>query len=113
MTILKYANMPVAEPAPNTLRREAHTDNIMVTVVDFVNGPSPAAPTHQHPHEQISYLAEGKVNFIIGEGDARTVDLLEPGDLVIVPPNAPHTVEPLTESARLIDCFYPIREEFL
>jgi len=113
MTILKYANVAVAEPAPNTLRREAHTDNIMVTVVDFVNGPSPAAPPHQHPHEQISYMAEGKVNFIIGEGDARTVDLLEPGDLVIVPPNAPHTVEPLTESARLIDCFYPIREEFL
>jgi quercetin dioxygenase-like cupin family protein len=113
MTILKYANMPVAEPAPNTLRREAHTDNIMVTVVDFVDGPSPAAPPHQHPHEQISYMAEGKVNFIVGEGDERTVDLLEPGDLVVVPPNAPHTVEPLTESARLIDCFCPIREEFL
>ena len=113
MTILKYADLPVARPAPDTLRREAHTDNIMVTVVDFVNGPSPAAPPHQHPHEQISYMAEGKVHFIIGEGDERTVDLLEPGDLVVVPPNAPHTVEPLTESARLIDCFYPIREEFL
>jgi quercetin dioxygenase-like cupin family protein len=113
MTTLKYADMPVAEPAPDTLRREAHTDNIMVTVVDFINGPSPAAPLHQHPHEQISYMAEGKVNFIIGKGDTRTVDVLEPGDLVIVPPNAPHTVEPLTESARLIDCFYPIREEFL
>jgi quercetin dioxygenase-like cupin family protein len=58
-------------------------------------------------------MAEGKVNFIIGEGDGRTVELMEPGDMVIVPPNAPHTVEPLTASARLIDCFYPIREEFL
>jgi quercetin dioxygenase-like cupin family protein len=113
MTTLKYADLPAARPAPDTLRREAHTDNIMVTIVDFVNGPSPAAPPHQHPHEQISYMAEGKVNFIVGEGDERTVDLLEPGDLVVVPPNVPHTVEPLTESARLIDCFYPIREEFL
>ena len=113
MPTFKFADLPVAEPAPNMLRREAHTGNIMVTVVDFVNGPSPAAPPHHHPHEQISYMAEGKVNFIIGEGDEQTIDMLEPGDLVIIPPNAPHTVEPLTETARVVDCFYPIRADFL
>jgi quercetin dioxygenase-like cupin family protein len=113
MTVHKYAEMDVATPAPNTLRRQAYTENIMVTVVDFAGGPSPAASPHQHPHEQITYIAEGRVNFIVGEGDARTVDLVEAGDLIVVPPDAPHTVEVLTESARLIDCFYPIREDFL
>ena len=113
MPIFKYADLPVATPAPDTLRRQVYTDNMMVTVVDFVNGPSPAAPPHQHPHEQISYIVEGKVNFIIGEGDDKTVSLVEPGDLIVVPQNAPHTVEVLTESARLLDCFYPIRQEFL
>jgi quercetin dioxygenase-like cupin family protein len=113
MTIFKYTEMEVATPAPNTLRRQAHTENVMVTVVDFVNGPSPAAPLHQHPHEQITYIAEGKVNFIIGEGNAQTVDLVEAGDMIVVPPDAPHTVEVLSEAARLIDCFYPIREDFL
>lgn len=113
MPVIKFAELPVVKPAPDTLRRQVYAEHIMVTVVDFVDGPSPAAPPHQHPHEQITYVAEGKVNFSIGEGDSRTVDMLEPGDLVIVPPNAPHTVEPLTESARLIDCFYPIREDFL
>jgi quercetin dioxygenase-like cupin family protein len=113
MTAHKYAEMDVVEPAPNTLRRQAYSENIMVTVVDFVNGPSPAAPPHQHPHEQITYIAEGRVNFIIGEGDGQTVDLVEAGDLIVVPPDAPHTVEVLTEAARLIDCFYPVREDFL
>ncbi len=113
MTTFKYDQMVVANPAPDTFRRQAHTGNIMVTVVDFVNGPSAAAPPHQHPHEQISYIAEGRVNFIIYEGDEKMVSLVEPGDLVVVPPNAPHTVEPLTASARLIDCFYPIRQDFL
>jgi quercetin dioxygenase-like cupin family protein len=41
------------------------------------------------------------------------VDLVEAGDLIVVPSNAPHTVEVLSEAARLIDCFYPIREDFL
>jgi len=113
MTVFIYADMPVATPAPNTLRREAHTENIMVTVVDLFNGPSPAAPPHQHSHEQISYIAEGQVRFIIGKGESQTTSLLEAGDMVAVPPNAPHTVEVLTESARLVDCFYPIRQDFL
>jgi quercetin dioxygenase-like cupin family protein len=113
MTVYKYAEMDVAKPAPDVLRRQAYTENVMVTVVDFVNGPSPAAPPHQHPHEQITYIAEGQVNFIVGVGDEQTVDLVEAGDLIVVPPDAPHTVEVLTEAARLIDCFYPIREDFL
>ena len=113
MTVFKYAEMDVAKPAPDVLRRQAYTENVMVTVVDFVNGPSPAAPPHQHPHEQITYIAEGKVNFIVGEGDAQTVDLVEAGDLIVVPSDALHTVEVLSEAARLIDCFYPIREDFL
>ena len=85
----------------------------MMTVVDFSDGPRPADPTHHHPHEQISYLVSGKVNFIIDTDQGRTVDELAPGDMVVVPTDAPHTVEPLSESARLIDCFYPIREDFL
>jgi quercetin dioxygenase-like cupin family protein len=113
MTVLRYADLPVAKPTPNMLRREAHTGNIMVTVIDLIDGPSQAVPLHSHPHEQISYMVEGKVNFVIGEGDERTIDSLEPGDLVVVPPNAPHTVELLSETARLVDCFYPIREDFL
>jgi quercetin dioxygenase-like cupin family protein len=113
MTVFKYTEMDVAKPMPDVLRRQAYTENVMVTVVDFVNGPSPAAPPHHHPHEQITYIAKGKVNFIIGEGDERTVDLVEAGDLIVVPPDAPHTVEVLSKAARLIDCFYPIREDFL
>jgi quercetin dioxygenase-like cupin family protein len=113
MTIFKYSEMGVARPASNVLRRQAYTENVMVTVVDFINGPSPAAPLHRHPHEQITYIAEGKVNFIVGEGDGRRATPVEAGDLIVVPPDAPHTVEVLSEAARLIDCFYPIRGDFL
>jgi quercetin dioxygenase-like cupin family protein len=113
MPVFKYADLPVARPAPDTLRRQVYTEHMMMTIVDFVDGPSPAAPPHQHPHEQITYIAEGEVRFLIGEGDARSVDRVAAGDAIVVPPNAPHTVEVLTPSARLIDCFYPVREDFL
>jgi quercetin dioxygenase-like cupin family protein len=113
MTTYRYADLPVATPAPGMDRRQVYTEHMMVTVVDFTGGPSPAVPTHNHPHEQISYMVSGKVIFIIDTEDGRTMDELAPGDMVVVPPNAPHTVELLSESARVVDCFYPIREDFL
>ncbi|MBL7202620.1 MAG: cupin domain-containing protein [Anaerolineae bacterium] len=112
MTTFKYAQLPVTEVSPDMRRRLVHTDHIMLVIVDL-DGPSTAVPLHQHPHEQISYIVEGEVNFVIGDGAERAVDRVGPGDAVVVPPDAPHTVEVLTESARVIDCFYPIREDFL
>ena len=111
MAVYKYAELDVAKPEPNVLRRHVCNENVMMTIFDFVSGP--IAPPHHHPHEQITYIAEGPVNFFLGEGDAQTVALVETGDLIVVPPNTPHTVEVLGESARLVDCFYPIREGFL
>jgi quercetin dioxygenase-like cupin family protein len=113
MPVIKFEDLPVARPAPNTYRREVHSEHMMMTIVDFVGGPSEAAPPHQHPHEQLTYIAEGKVNFFIGEGATRTIDRVKAGDMVVVPPNAPHTVELVSTTARLIDCFHPIRKDFL
>jgi quercetin dioxygenase-like cupin family protein len=112
MPTCKYADLPVASPDPSLSRRQVHTEHLMLVIVDF-NDPSATVPLHQHPHEQISYVAEGRIHFVLGEGEDRTVDLLEPGDAVVVPPDVPHTVEVLTQTARVVDCFYPIREDFL
>jgi quercetin dioxygenase-like cupin family protein len=112
MPAFKFTDLTVVEMAPDVLRREVHTEHVMVTVVDFCSRRA-TVPLHQHPHEQISYVVEGRVNFVMGEGQGRTVELLEAGDMAVVPPNAPHTVEVLSESARVLDCFYPIRQDFL
>jgi mannose-6-phosphate isomerase-like protein (cupin superfamily) len=38
---------------------------------------------------------------------------LGPGDMFLVPGGKPHTIQQLTEHVRLVDCFTPIREDFL
>lgn len=38
---------------------------------------------------------------------------LEPGDMVTVPPDVPHAIQPLSASVRLADAFPPVREDFL
>ncbi len=110
MTTLKYTETPPTQFRPGGERRLGATDHLMMVIVDFTGGPQPAPdPLHSHPHEQVSYVAEGEVNFVM-EGK---LTRLGPGDMFLVPSGVPHSIQLLTPHARLIDCFTPIREDFL
>lgn len=88
-----------------------HTDGLMAVVLDITNGPwKEPDPPHSHPHEQVACVAEGEVLFICeGLAPARLVA----GDMYAIPPNIPHAIQLLSKTARLVDCFTPIREDFL
>jgi quercetin dioxygenase-like cupin family protein len=88
----------------------AHLSNLMLVVMDLEDGPaSQPDPPHSHPHEQISYVVSGEINLVLGN----EITYLSPGDIFTVPPNVPHAIQLLTKSARLVDSFNPIREDFL
>ncbi len=110
MPTAKYHELPVTKIRPGAERRLAHTDNLMMVIVDFYDGPKEQPdPPHSHPHEQVSYVAEGEVLVIIGDRETR----LGPGDIFLIPADVPHAIRLLTAHARLVDCFTPIRQDFL
>ena len=83
----------------------------MLVVIDFTNGPwSEPEPMHQHVHEQATYVAEGEIIFFCeGEKAAR----LSTGDMFYVPPNKKHGIHLVSASAKLVDSFSPVREDFI
>jgi quercetin dioxygenase-like cupin family protein len=110
MAILKYDQSPVEQIREGVERRIGHTDNLMIVVMDFHDGPKEwPDPPHAHPHEQVSYVAEGEIVFVMDDQQTR----LGPGDVFLIPSGKPHSIQLLTEHARLVDCFTPIREDFL
>ena len=110
MGAVKQVELTPQVIARRRTRYLAHTDNLMMAVIDFNDGPTPKPdPPHSHPHEQISYVASGEINFFLDNEPVR----LGPGDMFKVPANVPHAVQLLSEHVRLIDSFTPIREEFL
>ena len=110
MGIVKQSEVRMQTIAEGRTRFLAHTDRLMTAVIDFSDGPtSEPDPPHSHPHEQISYVADGEIIVFIGDEQTR----LKPGDIFTVPPNVPHTIQLLTEYVRLVDTFHPIRDEFL
>ncbi len=64
-------------------------------------------PLHTHPHEQIGYLASGRISFRIGEEERE----LRAGDSWCVPGDVPHMVTTLEDSIA-IDIFSPPRDEY-
>ena len=110
MTILKYDEAPAEQFREGAERRLGHTDNLMMVVIDFRDGPKMHPdPLHSHPHEQVSYVAEGEIIFVMDDRQTR----LGPGDMFLIPSGRPHSIQQLTEQVRLVDCFTPIREDFL
>jgi quercetin dioxygenase-like cupin family protein len=110
MAVQKYAEMKVDQIQEGRERRLGYSENLMMVIIDFRDGPQTKPdPPHAHPHEQISYVAEGEILFFLEE----VCERLGSGDIFLVPPNRPHSIQLLTNFARLVDCFYPIRQDFL
>lgn len=106
MSFARLASLPAKEIFNGTIRGHyAHLEHSTFGEVhleaDIV------LPLHQHPHEQFTYVIEGRLEFTVG--DETTV--LEPGMIAIIPANITHGGKTLTK-ARVIDVFAPAREDY-
>jgi quercetin dioxygenase-like cupin family protein len=64
-------------------------------------------PEHAHPHEQVVNMIDGEFELTIDSTTRR----LGPGCVAVIPPQATHSGKALTD-CRIIDVFYPIREDY-
>ena len=111
MPVLKSEKTVPTNIKAGVERRLIHTEKLMTAVIDFTNGPwKEPDPPHSHVHEQTTYVAEGEIIFFC-EGEPQ--ERLKAGDMFYVPSGKEHTIQLLSKTARLIDSFTPIREEFL
>jgi quercetin dioxygenase-like cupin family protein len=111
MAVIKFDEVPYEQVKEGLQRKIIYTKELMTVLIDFSNGPWEAPdPPHSHPHQQTSYVAEGEIIFYCeGEPDQH----LKAGDMYAIPSGLKHSVKLLTKNVRLIDSFYPVREDFL
>ena len=110
MQVVRRSAAPTRSGPDGSRQWIGHGDRLMLVAAEIVGGPRPKPnPPHSHPHEQIGYVEEGELLVFIGGEQAR----VGPGDFWVVPGGAPHTVQLLSKSARLVECFTPIREDLL
>lgn len=110
MPTLKQANVKMTDVKPGVKRRMLHLDSLHLVVIDFTNGPwSEPDPFHNHVQEQVTYVEHGEIDFYCeGEETQR----LTAGYVFAVASNKQHTIQLLSPTARLVDSFTPLREDF-
>ena len=82
-----------------------HSDNMTITFVEIKAGAE--LPEHNHPHEQITFVREGTLQITMDNEEY----LLEKGELLVIPPNAPHKGLAISV-CNVLDVFNPVREDF-
>lgn len=106
MNLYKWDLVPEEQMNPLIARKVIHTQNLTLAKIHLQK--YAVIQLHNHVHEQITMLEKGKLKFVI-EGQEK---VLQPGDMLHIPPNAAHLVEALEDSVAM-DLFSPAREDWM
>ncbi|MFM2336854.1 MAG: hypothetical protein RL115_47 [Bacteroidota bacterium] len=91
--------------APGLTGYYTHGENLTLGLVEIKAGSN--LPQHQHPHEQITYILEGKLDMTIGG----KLCSLTAGMFYVIPSNVWHGAMAITD-CKVIDVFNPVREDY-
>ena len=106
MTFFAVKDLPGTDMLPGVVRRAVYLEHVMMTFFDFA--PGSVVPEHSHPHEQITYVVQGVMEFHLGD----QTQVLRAGSGVLCPPGVPHGAIVLDEPTVALDAWYPLREDY-
>ena len=104
---VNWASVPAERVAEGIARQMVCGERVMVC--RLVIAPRTVTPVHTHPHEQVTLVEQGPVEFTI-DGQQR---IAQTGDVLHFPSNIQHGATMLDREVVLIDIFSPPREDFL
>ena len=102
-----WASIPVERIGEGIERQMIWGEHLMVCRLRFA--PRVVTAVHSHPHEQITIVEQGAVEFTV-DGQKRVAAA---GDVLHFPPHIQHGATMLDGEVVLVDIFSPLREDFL
>lgn len=103
---IRLQDMPVEHLNPLIDRQFVAGEKSMLARIILRKGS--IVPTHSHDNEQITYVLEGALKFVI-EGKELIV---RGGEILVIPSNVPHSAEALEDTVDL-DIFCPPRADWI
>lgn len=102
-----WSSIPVERLEEGIERQMIVGEKMMICRLRFP--PRLVTPAHDHPHEQMTIVEQGRVLFTIGDEQR----IAKAGDVLHFPSGTWHGATMLDEEVILVDIFSPIREDFL
>ncbi|MDF1810498.1 MAG: cupin domain-containing protein [Phycisphaerales bacterium] len=107
---IAWDSIETDRPMDLITRQRIVGDHMMISRVHLESGF--CVPTHNHENEQFAVVLSGKIQFDIGPTNDPSSEsvILGPGQVLVVPPNAPHSAIAL-EDTLILDIFSPPSEK--
>lgn len=105
MKLYSWDHVGEEQVNPSLTRRVIHGEKMTVALIRLREGT--VVPLHQHAHEQLSAVQSGRLSFVVAGEEAT----LQAGDMILIPPGAPHKVEALSDCV-VVDTFAPARDDW-
>ena len=99
-----WAELPVEQLNQLLTRQFVHGTQSMFARLELKKGCH--VPRHSHPNEQISYISEGALRFLLGPEDALEERIVRAGDVLVIPGGLPHSADALEDTVDF-DVFAP------
>lgn len=106
MAFFRTDDLAGVEMLPGVTRRAVWLEGVMMTFFEFE--PNTVIPSHDHPHEQITYVVKGRLAFTLGQ-ETREIG---PGEGVCVSSGIPHSARVLGQPAVVLDAWHPVRDDY-
>jgi quercetin dioxygenase-like cupin family protein len=81
-------------------------ENVMLARILMKKGC--VVPMHRHVNEQVSYILEGALKFVVGGQEL----VVREGDVLCIPPDMPHEATAVEDTVGL-DVFNPPRQDWI
>jgi quercetin dioxygenase-like cupin family protein len=105
-TYTKWSDVEVEQLSSTIGRQFIVGTNMMIARVLLKKGGH--VPMHQHHNEQITYILEGALRFVVGGKEV----VVRAGEVLCIPPHVPHEALALEDTVDL-DIFNPPRQDWI
>jgi quercetin dioxygenase-like cupin family protein len=108
-TLYRWDDLPRERLKSDIDRRLITGTNMMIAHIYFKK--DGVVPMHRHHNEQITYVLQGALKFLLGADQDEEV-IVRTGEVLTIPPHLPHSAVALEDTLD-VDIFNPPREDWL
>jgi quercetin dioxygenase-like cupin family protein len=109
-TLTRWTDIPAEALNPDLTRQFVSGSQSMIARIVLKKGA--IVPRHSHPNEQIAYILEGALRFLLGDESNPQEAIVRAGDILVIPADLPHSAEALEDTVD-IDLFAPPRHDWI
>ena len=106
----RWSDIPAEQLNPLLTRQFVHGSQAMFARIVLNKGA--LVPRHQHPNEQITYIEQGALLFVLGEEGSTVEKTIRAGELLVIPGGLPHSAQALEDTIDY-DIFAPPRQDWI